>query len=341
MNRSFHRPAIASLIVLAVGAAAASGCAPDNDVTPGAPKLMKFIILQQGHSALTVDSSATNCAASATSGAACIAADDPNTPDVEMPDGLCQQLDTHEWCHCDASGASPMWACEGLSNVRGVVSIFDRLLDPTPLAVGPPVDSGSATTVTGETTPGGTADLQTDYASNGSAEGLLMPFVAYYYYDNFRFFGGPSLLTVPKATAFPSSATVMMALNAQEVRAKDGTPFTGAGLLQDGMLSFTTAKFAANPMLPDMIAADQTELDIVFTNAVDPATIEGHISAVSPMAGLVPITTGPVNSSTIGVKPVDKWPPGPLTIVVDASTPDVLGEVLGTAVTATVTVVGN
>jgi hypothetical protein len=340
MNRSFPRPAIASLIALAVGAAAASGCAPDNDVKPGAPQLTKFIILQNGYSMLAIDPSTMACAAAAVTGAACVAADNPDTAEIETPDAMCQQADTLDFCQCDGSdAANPVWACAPVAAVRGFASIFDRLLDPTTLAIGPatPPDLGSTTNVTAMATPGGAVDLLTDYASNGTPTNLVLPLFAVGYYMNFRL-DGPSLFTVPVAPAFPSGATITVSLNGAEIRAKDGvTPFTGDGLLKDGVITFSTAPFSA-AVNPVEIAADMTSLFVTFTNVVDPTAIEGHITVLSPTNTPLAIMTSAMDSATIVITPVDNWPEGKLTVIVDASTKDVLDEALGSTVTQMVTV---
>src|SRR4051812_39879216 len=148
MTRLFSCPAIGSLLAVALLAAGATGCAPDNDVKPGAPVLTKFVLVQHGHEHTTIDSSAVLCATAVTSGGACVAADDPDTADVELPDPMCQQTSL-DWCQCNTVGNSSVWACGPLPGVRAAVAVFDRLLDPTPLSAGPASapDSGDEDTI--------------------------------------------------------------------------------------------------------------------------------------------------------------------------------------------------
>ena len=345
MTRLFHCPAIGSLLAVAVVAAGTTGCAPDNDVKPGAPVLTKFVLVQQGYAHTNIDSSAGLCPTAVTTGAACIAADDPGTEVVEVPDTMCQQEASHDWCQCDASGAAPVWACGPFDGVRAVVAVFDRLLDPTPLSAGPaaPPDSGASDTVMLSLSAGAPdTTLLTDYTSNGSASGLLLPFFAYAYYMNYRL-DGPSLFTVP-STTFPSGATVTLKLNPLNVRAKDGTtPFTGDGLLADGTLSFTTPDFGAS-VPPAAIAPDTSPVFVIFNNLVNVDDVASHItltSSTGPVAVTIgTIDTDPTRATTISIQPAGDatWPAGAtLTIKVDATTPNVLGQTLGAEVTGMVT----
>ena len=131
--------------------------------------------------------------------------------------------------------------------------MFDRLLDTTPL------DPGDASGVTDVVTTEGGAGapvitLLTDYSSTGAADGLVFNLFGPFF-GNFRA-NGPSLFSAPQPE-FPSGTTVTVSLQADKVRAKDGTtPFTGNGLLQGGQLVFTMAAFSAVVNAPD---AEQVE----------------------------------------------------------------------------------
>ncbi len=347
MNRMSHCPAIGSLFALALTAAAAAGCAPDNSVEPGAPVLTKFIIVQPSYARTTIDATAIVCPARAVTGDPCLTGDDEATVDVvEVADGLCQQETTHDWCSCDAATdpMAPVWACGGFDNVRGIAAVFDRLLDPVPLAIGPVPAEGATDTVTASVSGAAPATtLVTDYASNGSPTGLLLPFFAYYYYMNFRL-DGPSLLTAPEV-AFPSGTTVTLTIDPTLVRGKDGTPFTGAGpLLMDGILTFNTSAFAAGAVSPDMVSPSMvpTMLTVAFNNVVNADDVAAHVTVTSSTTGAIPVTVANVDPSTIGITPAAAWPASAtLTVVIDATTPNALGQPLGAAVTATVTTSAN
>jgi hypothetical protein len=255
----------------------------------------------------------------------------------------CQNETTKIWCTCDGNTNpdAPVWVCQPL-RVTGVISTFDRLLDTTPLKPGPLAYGGEGAADTVTAAVGGTATpVLTDYTSNGSPFGLLLPLFGAYYYQNFRL-DGPSLFTIPD-TAFPSGAIVTMTLNGEMVRAKDGkTPFTtDGGLLLDGILTFATSAFSA-AVMADAIAPDITTVAVTFTNLVDPAEVEGHITVTAAPGGPVPITLGAIDGNTIGVTPVTAWPAGAtLTFTIDATTPNVLGQTLGTAITGTVMTAAN
>ena len=227
--------------------------------------------------------------------------------------------------------------------MTGVISTFDRLLDTTPLAPGPVAYGGvgAAETVTAAASPGGATPVLTDYTSNGFPVGLLLPLFGAYYYQNFRL-DGPSLFTIPEM-AFPSDAIVTLKLTGTLVRAKDGkTPFTGDGELLLGILSFATSAFEGAVVASDLIAPDMSTVAVTFTNLVDPTQVEGHITVTAAPGGPVPITLGAIDGNTIGVAPVTTWPAGAtLTFTIDATTPNVLGQTLGTAITGTVMTAAN
>jgi hypothetical protein len=265
-----------------------------------------------------------------------------STGEVLPADVTCQNEATKIWCTCDGATDpdAPVWVCQPFTRVNGVISTFDRLLDTVPLAPGPVAygGPGAADTVTAEVPTGAPATtVLTDYASNGSRFGLLLPHYGALYYQNFRL-DGPSLFTIPE-TAFPSGTIVTLKLDGTMVRAKDGhTPFTtDGGLLLDGILTFATSEFSAAVVASDLIAPDMSTITVAFTNVVDPKQVEGHIAVTATPGGPVPITVGAIDSNTIGVTPVDPWPAAAtLTFTIDATTPNVLGQTLGSAITGTV-----
>jgi hypothetical protein len=345
MNRSFpsttREASRAGLVgVLICGAAA---CTPNQNVKPGAPELVEFTIVQAGPSATTIKPDTPDCAAGVVTGSACLpmgrmadAADggmfDANVP----PDTLCRQASADNWCTCMPDGMNPnqgTWGCEPFTNVLAVIAVFDRLLDTAPLDPG---DAAGLTTIltTSATAGSPPVDLVTDYSSTGDPNGLIFN-VFGPFFGNFRA-NGPSLFGAPQPE-FPSGATVMVSIQGDKVRAKDGTtPFTGSGQLLGGTLVFTMAPFAATLAKPDAMAMDPNAATLMFTNLADPT---GHITATSNGAPIM-IDTTTNDGATYAVTPMGggPWPAGAtIVITLDASTQNLLGQTIAAAATVTFT----
>jgi len=260
---------------------------------------------------------------------------DGGTFDAEVPpDALCRQTSAKNWCTCvttdpDKDPTAGTWSCEQFTNVVGVIAVFDRLLDTAPL------DPGDAAGVTGLMTvqAAGAPDItiSSDYSSSGNANGLVFPLFGAAYFGNFRA-NGPSLFGAPDPE-FPSGAEIMLSLNGEKVRAKDGkTAFAGDGLLLGGTLMFTTAPFSASLSMPDAMAMDPTAVTLAFNNmAPDPT---GHLTAKTAAAApVMVVATSADGGSTYAVTPVGgTWPAGAtITVELDATTTNLLGQPLAAA----------
>jgi hypothetical protein len=341
MNRWFPRHAQEALfgVAAALGAMGAVGCSPTPSVQAGPPVLTEMIITQPGPMgstlATTIDSATPDCTpvGGTVEGTPC------NPAAMPIPDKLCRAVATTDWCSCNAS--DPMdptagtWACPTFGPTIGVIAIFDRLLSTAPFDA---ADGGPATTVA--TLANGTApsaELPADYASNGSTTGLIFPLLGHFVVGNFRV-DGPSLLMAP-ATAYPSGATLTVALNKNNVTSKAGEPFTSAGPILDGVISFKTTPFAASITTPPPAgdggpdaAPDMTPATVSFTNFISVADVMSHIT-VTAGGTAVPVDIASADNWNVTITPKTTWPPSStITITVDQTTPDVNGETLSAAV---------
>jgi hypothetical protein len=267
---------------------------------------------------------------------------DPAADPPETADTLCRDAAASHWCSCVADQADMTmrmgtWSCDPFVNVISTIAIFDRVLDTAPLDPDEPTTSLAdiATAMAGTDTP---VLVVTDYGSNGTPTGLVIPLFAVFGAGNFRT-EGPSLFTVPES-GFPSGATITVALNAGKVKAKDGTtPFVGTGALLDGVIKFATAAFTATVTEPDTSAMsmDTNTVTVAFSNLVDAVAVTPHITATVTTGAVTTaaaVTVTAVDDTTVAVAPVTPWPAGSMiTITVDAATPSKTGETLGTAVT--------
>ena len=333
MKRSFPPPARDALLVIALSCGAA--CTPNQGVKPGAPELIEFTIVQAGGTATTVKPDTPDCMSGIASGAACLPmGSDAGDGGVGLPpDSLCRDATAQNWCTCvpDAmDGTMGVWSCEPFANVMAVIAVFDRLLDTAPFEMGDA--SGLTDVVTADATPA--TDLLTDYSATGARDGFIFNLFGPAFFGNFRG-NGPSLFSAPQPE-FPSGATVTISLDAQKVRAKDGTtPFTGDGLLQAGQLVFTMAPFAASVTAPADAAMDPA-VTVAFTNFADPT---GHITATANGTTVaVDIESGD-GGATFTVKPkAGTWPAGATIVVtVDATTTNLIGQMVAAAASATFT----
>ena len=316
-----------------------TGCKPDNSVKPGAPVLTELIIAAGG-SATRVLPNTSDCATGVADASPC----SPSVQEPAIPDTLCRHEATSNWCSCvpDATDMTMgAWSCAPFGPVASVIAIFDRVIDTSDFD---PMTTEAPGAATLELPPGApTASLATDYAANGSTIGLIFPLLGNFVIGNFRV-NGPSLLMMGNP-ALPSNTVVTVSLSKTAVRAKDGkTAFTGEGLLQDGTISFLTGPFGASVTVPAGMdadggvapaAPDMTPVNLAFTNVVDAAAILSHITVTSggtPVPFSLDPATGP--GVSFNIVPTANWPANAtITVTLDATTPDVLNETLGAAVT--------
>jgi hypothetical protein len=333
-------PARIASFGLAMASLSLAACAPDQSVQPGAPELIAVYVVQAGPNPTKIVPETPDCP-TPVANQMCRAGVDPMADPPQTPDTLCRNVAAGHWCNCladaaDTTGMMGTWNCDPFGGVVQVVAIFDRLLDTTPLDPG---DEPALTDVAMATAGASTAvPVLTDYGSNGSPKGLVIPLFAVFGAGNFRT-EGPSLLTVP-ASSFPSDTGVTVALNKSKVLAKDGTtPFVGTGALLDGIVKFATAPFAVSLVAPaDLgpMSADPNTVTVAFTNLVadvDAVTMHAHATVNGAAAA---ITVAPVNEATMAISPVDPWPAGATVVVtLDPGVTSVAGDTLATAATLT------
>jgi hypothetical protein len=274
---------------------------------------------------------------------------------VALPaDSLCRNATAQNWCTCVADGddgTKGAWSCEPFSNVMAVIAVFDRLLDTTPLDPGDA--AGLNQVVTADTAPA--TDLLSDYSPTGARDGFIFNLFGPAFFGNFRG-NGPSLFSAPQPE-FPSGATVTISLDAQKVRAKDGTtPFTGAGLLEGGQLVFTMAPFAVSVTAPPAPTMDMPEppiaVTVAFTNFADsagcftdddatttdaPCTMAAHITATAAGAPImINVASGDGTTYSVMPKGATAWPAGATIVVtVDATAANLLGQPVAAAASTT------
>jgi hypothetical protein len=282
--------------------------------------------------ATTVRPDTPECMNPIASADACLPMGDPADPSVPV-DSLCRDGAKNNWCSCVADamdGSMGTWSCEPFTNVMAVIAVFDRLLDTTPLDPG---DAPGLTDVVMAMAGAPSVEMLSDYSSTGSPDGFIFNLFGPAFFGNFRA-NGPSLYSAPQP-AFPSDATIEVSLDANKVRAKDGTtPFKGEGLLQSGTLIFTTAPFSATVTAPEDATMDPT-VTVSFTNFTDPT---GHITATANGAAVaIDVESG--DGATFTVKPhAGSWPAGATIVVtVDATTVNLTGQMVAAAASATFT----
>jgi hypothetical protein len=238
MTRLFRRAVPHALIALSLVGGA---CSPNNEVQPGAPVLVSLAITEPslGNNVVVVTKDTPNCPADYKEGEAC----DPTMF------GVCE-LDANVVCQCN--GTDMCDATKGKLNCTfpptyRVLATFDRILDTTPFD-----ESKAVATLSAMPTTDATA--ATDYTSSGAPIGAvfpnLMPLSAGGGFPGFPNITGPTILAVG-SPALPADTTVTFALDKTLVRAKDKkTPFTGGGLLADGVIAFNTSGFSASITTP-------------------------------------------------------------------------------------------
>ena len=342
MNRSFPPPAREALCVLVGALACGAACSPNNGVKPGAPELIEFIIVQAGPTATTITPATVECVNPIATGDACLPMGSMAGADggVDVPaDTLCRNGTANNWCSCvpdAADGTMGKWSCEPFANVMAVIAVFDRLLDPTQLDPG---DAAGLTDVVTAKAGTPSVDMLTDYSSTGSPNGFIFNLFGPAFFGNFRG-NGPSLYAAPQPV-FPSDATIEVSLDANKVRAKDGTtPFKGEGLLQSGTLIFSTAPYTATVTAPDAPTTDVPDppisATVSFTNFTDPT---GHITATANGAAVAVDVESADGGATFSVTPTSgSWPTGATIVVtVDATTQNLGGQMVAAAASTTFT----
>jgi hypothetical protein len=370
MNRPFPR---LEVLGLTAALALAGACTPNTSVKPGAPVLIEMSVVESsgvGPVVTTFTSAAVECPTGAATGGMC----DPSAP-------TCRQTAASNWCRCTANSPASMPACTDggtpdagtpdagtpdASALTGTFDchlfspnamalfVFDRLLDSAPLDPGDAGGVTTAATVTVTPTPATPVVMSADYASNGSPNEIIFPLLGDFRSD------GPSLLfsaTPPFATG--SADTI--ALDGTQVRAKDGkTPFTGMGLLAQGILTFSvqfTGSVASPPTTalpadagactpaPTTVTPDMTPATATFNDAIANPAADGsfdvtafatqHITVnATPVAGgapaAVPFTVATTDGFTLAITPDATWPASSnITIAIDATAPDAAGDLLG------------
>lgn len=337
MNLLVPRPARVAALGLAFTLFATGlACRPENDVEPGPPVIKKLIIAQMtpfGPMGTSILPTTGDCAPSAADGMAC----QPPTEDMPVGDVFCRQVSASNWCDCIATDASDptlggTWACPTFANVASVIAVFDRVIDTTPFTdpEGEPMAIEDAATATAMGI--GDVAVLSDYASNGNEPGLIFPIYG-------PFFGnlrqeGPTVGVSP-AGAFPSGTAVTVTLKRDVLQAKDRqNGFTGEGLLQDGVITFTTAPFAGELAGPDPMG-DPTVVTASFTNFIDPVAV-GALTTVTVNGSPAEVTFDTSTGSDLVITTETPWPSGATVVVtIDAAATNLAGQMLGAPVTVT------
>lgn len=257
-----------------------------------------------------------------------------------------------------ASTLTGTWTCS-FAPTAVVLYTFDRVLDTNTFMAN---DAGSllnaALPPVFVPAPKAPVSLTGDYASNGSPDLFVFKFYS------FRA-AGPSFLFAGAPT-FPTSTNVTITLDKNNVLAKDGrTAFTGMNLLLDGAISFVTqplivavttpppppkaADAGADAAAPTDVVPDMTAATVTFNNLVCPKLPNGkfdateiakHITAASGPPGStvqtlpIAVDIAAVDGFNVTVTPHTTWPASSsVSISVDATAADILGDTLGSVFT--------
>jgi hypothetical protein len=225
------------LLVFGAGA----GCDPNNNVKPGAPVLVTFLIYEPS-GAITY-ANGTQCPADVGDGMDC----DPNVVTMCQIPGAAGAAPSY--CQCNKKSPDDMSIMLGMPKTTGsaacpssfdpastIVASFDRLIDPAPFDVSvPDGDADAAVPVpTDIANVNPMTDLSFDYSPNGIFHGFA------FQPNGYGTPPGPHI-TITSTAGFAQGAVVTITLSKTKILAKDGkTPFTGTGLIQDGVLTFMT-----------------------------------------------------------------------------------------------------
>jgi Bacterial Ig-like domain len=238
------------------------------------------------------------------------------------------------------------WNCAPFAPTAIPLFVFDRLLDTAPLGDGGGVTTVATSTIVSTTSvPSKSVPVNGDYGSNGSPNEVIFPLLGDFRRD------GPSLAFsgVPE---FPTDSAITITLDATKVLAKDGkTSFTGSGFFKAGTVTYTTASFGASLSTPPTtppaadagvctpppmtVTPDKTPATATFNNLVDPMVIAGHITIMAVPAATITFTTTSMDGLNVSIVPDANWPASStITIAIDATAPDLVGDTLGAAVPA-------
>lgn len=218
-------------------------------------------------------------------------------------------------------------------------------------------------------TPNGSPEMD----DAGNYKTLLFPIYQHCVYGTYGT-DGPSLMLVADPQ-LPTGSTVTVKLDPTTVLAKDGrTPFASSGALLDGMVTFQTTPFDATLTVPTpppapadagagaadggadgggapvaTVPPDMTAVEIDFTAPVDVTKDFVDIKVVvngatelqlvlsQPDGGAASnVLAASPTPTSITLTPVSNWPASStITVTVEATTTDLLGEPLPTAKSAT------
>ena len=270
----------------------------------------------------------------------------------------------------------PTWNCGPFAPTTPVIAVFDRLIDTAPFDPndGGPINNVASlqpatpmANLDSVYTPNGSPEFD----DAGNYKTLLFPIYQHCVYGTYGT-DGPSLMLVADPQ-LPTGATVTFKLNPTTVRAKDGrTPFASSGALLDGMVTFQTTAFDATLTVPTApatdagagdagtadgsvppatVSPDMTAVQIDFTAPVDVTkdyvdikvvvngTTELQIVLTQPDGGIPSnILAASPTPTSITLTPVSNWPANStITVTVEATTTDLIGEPLPTAKSASFT----
>jgi hypothetical protein len=286
------------------------------------------------------------------------ASSDAGTADAGAPDGSSAKSDAGPPSDAGADGAAPTpagtWSCS-FAPTAVVLYTFDRLLDTAPFNNDAGNQSNAAMPPTFDPTPPSPVSLIGDYSPNGSPNLFIFNFYSLRA-------AGPSLFFAATPT-LPTGTTVGLTLNKTTVLAKDGrTSFTAttllpdgatsSNLLIDGAITFVTQSLSVSVVTPPppntdaaapLVVPDMTAATATFNNIVCPQKSDGtfdatgiskHITvtAVPAIPATVTFDIACVDGFNVTITPSPTWPASSsISISVDATAADVLGDTLGAA----------
>jgi hypothetical protein len=364
---------------LAAALVLGGSCSTNNSVKPGAPVLTEVIFVDNGSAYAIMPTSPTCDPTVVSEGAKCDSSKDRG-PCLQVPN-VDAGVTVQNWCRCQGVsactefGSSPTastWTCAPFSPTTPLIAVFDRLLDTAPFEQGDA--SGPLTNVaTVQTVPPAIPLTAMDaiYTPNGSPEfddaghikTLLFPIYQHCVYGTFNG-NGPNLAMVPDPQ-LPTGQAVSIQLLGTSVRAKDGrTPFSGTGMLMDGIVTFQTIPFSASIKVPKApptdaaaptadggadggapsatVPADNAPAEIDFTAPVDLTKVVVDIKVVAngvempiitmlPDGGVPPSTilAASPTPTSITLTPTSTWPPNStISVQITAAATDLLDEPL-------------
>jgi hypothetical protein len=282
MKRLLPRVVPEAVGLLGLLVLASAGCAPENNVKPGAPVLLSLAILEPGGATTTVTPDTVSCAGGSDGGVL-------KTQDACSPsdDSICK-LTNDSWCRCIADMddmTKGAWNCDAFEPMSVVIATFDRLLDTNPLDPGDAATSKEGiASIDATPKPAVTLGTLTDYSSTGSTKGAVFNLFGPAFFGNQRS-GGPSL-QIMGTPALPTSSSVEITLDPDQVRAKDGkTPFTAEGLLANGSIKFKTKALTASLTIPMAPPPPPTDAGAEEDGGADGGVADGGSDAAASEGG--------------------------------------------------------